>query len=49
MIDAVEAVLECIVGVDGEVGGDNRQTRTISNFPFEEISYGPARMIISKS
>ena len=49
MVDAGEAVLERVVGVDGEIGGDNRQPRAIPNSPFEEISYGPARLIIAKS
>ena len=49
VVDAVEALLERVVGVNGEVGGDNRQPRTVLNFSFEEISYSPACMIIAKS
>jgi hypothetical protein len=47
VVDAVEAVLERVIGVDGELGGDHRQPRAVANFPFEEICDDPARVIIA--
>jgi hypothetical protein len=38
----VEAILERVVGIDGEVGGDHRQPRAVPNSSFEEIRYGSA-------
>ena len=49
VVDAVEAVLQCVVGVDGEVGGDDREPRAVANDTSEEISNDAARVIVTYS
>jgi len=47
MANAVEAVFQLVVGIDGEVGGDHRQPRTVANFSSEEIRDAAAPVIVT--
>ena len=38
VLDLVEAVLERVVSVDREVGGDDREPRSSLNFSLQEVS-----------
>jgi hypothetical protein len=46
--DAVETILERVIGVDGELGGDNQQPRSILNFLLQKVGYRPACVIVTE-
>ena len=46
MLDLIEVLLQCFVGVDREVGGDNREPRAVLNLRLQEVGDGPASVII---
>ena len=46
MLDAVKPVLQCLVGVDREVGRYYGETRFILDVQFEEIADAPTVVVI---
>lgn len=45
--DTVQGFLERVIGVNSEIGGNDRQMRVVLDFRAQEISHGAARVIIT--